>query len=204
VRPFFIPTLTATMPTQAQPLLHELPSQDSEGHWRAVIEAAQGTRNKLKYLPELGALSLHAVLPLGTSFPYDFGFVPSTLGEDGDPLDVLVFMDQPVPPGTVVPCRLIGVIEASQKEKGEKARRNDRVLAVAAKTHRYGLWQGLGDVPANVLEEIERFFVFYNQQKGVTFKPLGRRGPAHAKELLAQGQQLFKQGAKKEGGKKKG
>jgi inorganic pyrophosphatase len=180
------------MPTRSQPLLHELPPQDGKGNWHAVIEAAQGTRNKLKYLPELGALSLHAVLPLGTSFPYDFGFVPSTVGDDGDPLDVLVFMDQPVPPGTVVPCRLIGVIEAQQKEKGEKARRNDRLLAVAAKTHRYGQWQKLGDVPDNVLEEIERFFVFYNQQKGVTFKPLARRGPMHAKELLAQGQRLFK------------
>jgi inorganic pyrophosphatase len=108
-----------------------------------------------------------------------------------------VFMDQPVPPGTVVPCRVIGVIEAEQKEKGQKARRNDRLLAVAAKTHRYGLWEKLADAPANVLEEIERFFVFYNQQKGVTFKPLGRRGPAHAKELLAQGQRLFKERAKK-------
>jgi inorganic pyrophosphatase len=185
------------MPTRPHPLLHELPSHDDDGNWHAVIEAAQGTRNKLKYLPELGALSLHAVLPLGTSFPYDFGFVPSTLGEDGDPLDVLVFMDQPVPPGTVVPCRVIGVIEAEQKEKGQKARRNDRLLAVAAKTHRYGLWHKLADAPSNVLEEIERFFVFYNQQKGVTFKPLGRRGPAHAKELLAQGQRLFKERAKK-------
>jgi inorganic pyrophosphatase len=184
------------MPTRSQPLLHELPSQDEKGNWHAVIEAAQGTRNKLKYLPELGALSLHAVLPLGTSFPYDFGFVPSTVGDDGDPLDVLVFMDQPVPPGTVVPCRLIGVIEAQQKEKGEKARRNDRLLAVAANTHRYGLWQKLGDIPDNVLEEIERFFVFYNRQKGVTFKPLARRGPMHAKELLAQGQRLFKNGKK--------
>jgi inorganic pyrophosphatase len=144
-------------------------------------------------------LSLHGVLPLGTSFPYDFGFVPSTLGEDGDPLDVLVFMDQAVPAGSVVPCRLLGVIEAQQQEKGGKAERNDRLLAVAAKTHRYGHWQKLGDVPGNVLDEIERFFVFYNEQKGVKFRPLARRGAARAKELLAQGQRLFNAGEKKKG-----
>ena len=173
-------------------MLHELPPRDADGRWHAVIEAAQGTRNKLKFDPELGTLALHAVLPLGTSFPYDFGFVPSTLGDDGDPLDILVFMDQPLPPGTVVPCRLLGVIEAEQQKKGEKARRNDRLLAVAEKTQRYTQWHKLADVPENVLDEIERFFVFYNEQKGVTFKPLARHGPGHAKRLLEEGERLLK------------
>jgi inorganic pyrophosphatase len=187
------------MASRSPCLLHELPSQDEKGNWHAVIEAAQGSRNKLKYDPELGALVLHAVLPLGASFPYDFGFVPSTQGDDGDPLDVLVFMDEAVPPGTVVPCRVVGVIEAEQKEKGGKPMRNDRLLAVAAKTQRYVNCRELSDLAGNVLDEIERFFVFYNRQKDVVFKPLGRRGPAHAKKLLAQGQRLFKKGSKKKG-----
>jgi inorganic pyrophosphatase len=183
--------------SRSHPLLHELPSQDEKGNWHAVIEAAQGSRNKLKYEPELGALVLHAVLPLGASFPYDFGFVPSTLGDDGDPLDVLVFMDEAVPPGTVVPCRVVGVIEAEQKEKGGKPKRNDRLLAVAAKTQRYVNCRELPDLAGNVLDEIERFFVFYNRQKGVVFKPLGRRGAAQAEKLLAQGRRLFKKREKK-------
>jgi len=187
------------MASRSQPLLNELPSQDEKGNWHAVIEAAQGSRNKLKYDPELGALTLHAVLPLGASFPYDFGFVPSTEGEDGDPLDVLVFMDEAVPPGTVVPCRMVGVIEAEQKEKGGKPMRNDRLLAVAAKTQRYAHCRELPDLAGNVLDEIERFFVFYNRQKDVAFKPLGRHGPARAKKLLERGQRLFKSSEKKKG-----
>ena len=199
MRPFFIPPPLLAMATRSRPLLHELPSQDEDGNWYAVIEAAQGSRNKLKYDPELGALTLHAVLPLGASFPYDFGFVPSTQGDDGDPLDVLVFMDEGVPPGTVVPCRVVGVIEAEQKEKGGKPMRNDRLLAVAAKTQRYVHCREVSDLAGNVLDEIERFFVFYNRQKEVVFKPLGRRGSAQAKKLLAQGQRLFRKSEKKKG-----
>ena len=65
------------------------------------------------------------------TFPFDFGFVPSTLGEDGDPLDILVLMDAPVVPGCVIRARLIGAIEAKQKAKGESWERNDRLIAVA-------------------------------------------------------------------------
>src|SRR6478752_3355877 len=176
--------------------LHQLPARDDEGCWRAVIEVAAGSRNKLKWQPALGAMELHGVLPLGTAFPYDFGFVPSTRGEDGDPLDVLLFQDEPVPPGTVVPCRVLGVITAQQRPKeGGKAERNDRLLAVGAKSHRYGHWKKLADITPSVLDEIERFFVFYNEQKGVRFEPLGRAGAAEAKRLLDEGQRAFAQAA---------
>src|SRR5690349_5541096 len=168
-----------------------LPARDEEGSYRAVIEARQGSRNKLKYDAERGVFELDGVLPAGFSFPFDFGFVPSTLGEDGDPLDVLVFLDEPVQPGTVVPCRLLGVIEAEQKKKGERAVRNDRLLAVATKSHQFRRWTTLVDVDAKVVEEIERFFVFYNEQKGVRFTPLERRGPKVAKKLVAEGERAF-------------
>ncbi|HZY16966.1 MAG TPA: inorganic diphosphatase [Ramlibacter sp.] len=169
------------------PALDRLPAQDEDGCWRAVVEAPAGTRNKLKWQPALGAMELHAVLPLGTAFPYDFGFVPSTRGEDGDPLDVLLFMDEAVPPGTVVPCRLVGVILAQQQEGDAAPERNDRLLAVARNSHRYGHWRALEDVTPAVLDEVERFFVFYNQHKGVRFQPLGRAGAAEAQALLARG-----------------
>ncbi|MGZ5846609.1 MAG: inorganic diphosphatase [Ramlibacter sp.] len=175
--------------------LHRLAPRDDEGCWRAVIEAPAGTRNKLKWTPALQAMVLHAVLPLGTAFPYDFGFVPSTQGEDGDPLDVLLFMDEPAPPGTVVPCRMLGVIQARQKEGSARPQRNDRLLAVARHTHRYAHWHKLADVTPSVLDEIERFFVFYNAQKGVRFEPLDRAGTAEARRLLAQGQRAFERAA---------
>jgi len=168
-----------------------LDTWDGEGRLRAVIEAPRGRANKLKFKPDLGVFELHNVLPLGCVFPFDFGFVPGTLGEDGDPLDVLVVMDEPTSPGVVVPCRLVGVVEASQRPvkaaRGERARRNDRLVAIADKSHRHAHCRSLGDLGDDLVGEMERFFVFYNEQKGVRFTPLRRAGAAAAKRLVVEG-----------------
>lgn len=170
------------------PALEQLPLLTRDAAYQVVVEANAGSRNKLKWQPALGAFELHHVLPLGTSFPYDFGFLPSTAGGDGDPLDVILFADEPVPPGTVVPARLIGVIEAQQGQPGEAQReRNDRFLAVARQSHVYRDWHNIGDVPARALDELEAFFVSYNAQRGIAFEPLGRGGAARATALVEQG-----------------
>ena len=83
-----------------------------------VIETPAGSRNKYRYDEERGLFLLHKLLPLGTTFPFDFGFVPGTLAEDGDPVDVLVLSAEPLFQGCRVPVRLLGVIEAEQTEKG--------------------------------------------------------------------------------------
>lgn len=167
----------------------ELPTYD-DGKLLAVIEATHGSANKFKFDPARGAFVLHKVLPPGTAFPFDFGFVPATLGEDGDPLDVLVLMDVPVPPGVVVPCRLLGVIEATQREmKGPRGApvRNDRLIAVAHMSHRHANCRSLRDLGAHLLGEIEAFFVFYNLRMGKTFAPIGRGGLSAARRLVAAG-----------------
>jgi inorganic pyrophosphatase len=180
------------MSTPATPAaLDRLPLRDADGNYRVVIEAIQGSRNKLKYEPHSRTLELHAVLPLGVSFPYDFGFLPSTLGADGDPLDALVLMDEPVAPGVVVRCRLAGVIEAEQQKKGGKPFRNDRFLLVATTSHRYRECETLADIAPDVLDEIERFFEFYQRQKGVAFRALGRHGRRRAAALLEAGERLL-------------
>ncbi|HEV7912926.1 MAG TPA: inorganic diphosphatase [Albitalea sp.] len=171
-----------------------LPAHDADGQLRAVVEASQGSRNKLKYDPELGVFALHKVLPLGCAFPFDFGFVPSTRGDDGDPLDVLLLMDEPVPVGGVVACRLVGVIEAQQTQPGKKPLRNDRLLAVSALSHRHRGCTTLADLGAGLLDEIERFFVFYNAQQGIVFEPLARRGVREARRLVAAGCKAFSAG----------
>ncbi len=172
--------------------LDSLPTRDGEGAYIAVIEATQGTRHKLKYQADWRAFVLSGTLPLGLSFPYDFGFLPSTLGDDGDPLDVLVLADEAIPPGTVVPCRLLGVIEAEQTNAGQRrASRNDRLVAVATQSHRYGECVELRDIATGVLAEIERFFVVYNAQKGGRFRPLARRGAAVATRLVESGARRF-------------
>src|SRR6516165_7450726 len=91
---------------------------DEEGALRVIVETPRGSRNKYDYDPDSNALELNKVLPEGMSFPIDFGFVPSTLADDGDPLDVLVLMEAPAIPGCVVAARIFGAIEALQKEGG--------------------------------------------------------------------------------------
>src|SRR5438045_736720 len=95
-----------------------------------IIDTPKGSRNKFKYDEQLGLFRLGKVLPLGTSFPYDFGFIPSTRAEDGDPLDVLVLMDEPAFSGCLLAVRLLGVIQAEQTEQG-KTVRNDRLIGMA-------------------------------------------------------------------------
>src|SRR3954454_15900549 len=107
------------------PMTH-LPPFTSEGETcNVIIETPKGSRNKFNYDPELGLFRLGGVLPLGAVFPFDFGFVPSTLGGDGYPLDVLVLMHEPALTGRLVTVRLSGAIEADQTEDGETTR-NDR------------------------------------------------------------------------------
>ena len=117
------------------------------------------------------------------SFPLRFGFIPGTRGGDGDALDVLVLMDEPAFSGCLVPCRLLGVIEAEQTEGG-KTDRNDRLIAVAATSRTHGHLQSLDDLNSKIVDEIEHFFVSYNTAKGKKFRPLGRFGPERARELV--------------------
>src|SRR3954451_4048299 len=127
-----------------------------------VIETPKGSPNKLAFEPRYGTFVLKGVLPAGAVFPFDFGFVPSTRAEDGDPLDVLVLMDAPVFPGCVVPSRLVGVIEAEQSEDGQ-TERNDRLLAVAANSAAHRSIHELGDLSQDLVAQIEHFFVSYNE-----------------------------------------
>jgi inorganic pyrophosphatase len=149
----------------------------------AVIETPMGSRNKFKFDEELGTYALSGVLPQGMMFPHAFGFVPGTKAADGDPEDVMVVMDLPVFTGCVVPIRLIGVIEAKQTED-KKTTRNDRLIAVASDSRDYSEINSLKDLNDNMLDEIEKFFINYNQEKGKKFKVLGRKGAPHALKLL--------------------
>src|SRR3954466_14517107 len=138
------------------------PYQADRKALNVVIETPRGSRNKYKYDESLGLYKLSGVLPAGASFPYDFDFVPGTVGEDGDPLDVLVLRDEPAFTGCLIPVRLIGVIEANQTEDGQTFR-NDRLVAVAENAHNYRDLQSLKDMNENLLDELVHFFESYNQ-----------------------------------------
>jgi inorganic pyrophosphatase len=160
------------------------PFDPDSGDLNTVIETVKGSRNKFAYDQKLGLFRLKSVLPAGASFPFDFGFVPSTKGGDGDPLDVLVLMDEPAFPGCLVPARLLGVITARQTERDGTVEDNHRLIAVASDSHTHEGVRKLDHLSPNLLGEVEHFFVSYNEARGKTFEPTGRKGPQAARLLV--------------------
>ena len=173
-------------------MLTRLKTFDKDDNVNAVIETPRGNRTKLAFDAKLKAFAVKKVLPQGMSFPFDFGFVPSTRGEDDDPVDVLVLMDEALPTGTVVPSRLIGVIEAEQTDKDGETTENSRLIAVAAACQIFADVKKLADLPHAVVEQMEHFFVAYNQEEGKEFKPTGRRGPKRAREYVEAGMRRYR------------
>ncbi|MGO4706402.1 inorganic diphosphatase [Microvirga sp. 2MCAF38] len=149
-----------------------------------VVETPKGCSNKYAYSSIYNTFELRFVLPLGTVFPYDFGFIPSTKAEDGDPLDVLLLLDQSVVPGCVVRSRLIGAIKAEQREAGMSWLRNDRLLAVATHAHTHAHISSLKHLRPGMLDEIEAFFKLYNSLHGKDFRVIGRVGSRRARKFL--------------------
>lgn len=159
--------------------------KDDAAGVQVVIETPKGCRNKYKFDPKLNCFKLSRVLPDGMLFPYDFGFVPSTQAEDGDPIDVLVLMDAPAFPGCVIESRLIGVIEGEQREDG-KTERNDRLLAVANENHTYSDINDVQNLNQQLLKELGQFFVNYHRLHGTKFTVLGTKGPKQARRRLEE------------------
>ena len=141
-----------------------------------IIETPKGSRNKYAYDPEEKIFELTKVLPAGMAFPYDFGFVPSTLGGDGDPLDVLVLMDEPAFPGCKLTCRIVGIIEGEESGKKTKER-NDRVIAIENANHSYAHVKHVDELGKEFERELEEFFVNYHRLGGKSYKSLGVKGP---------------------------
>jgi inorganic pyrophosphatase len=165
------------------PFSELLPFDGGTDRLNVVIETPKGVRNKYNYDPEHGLFRLKKTLPLGLVFPFDFGFVPSTQAEDGDPLDILILMEEPSFCGCLVVTRLVGVVEAEETADGETFR-NDRLIGVAElqqpEVHT------LEDLNQATIDQIEHFFISYNEVEGKRFKPLGRAGPDAARELVEQ------------------
>lgn len=159
---------------QSTLLLSRLPTFGEDGSVHVVVETPKGSPNKYAYSEAFGTFQFKMVLPDGMSFPYDFGMVPSTEGDDGDPLDILILLDAPAFPGCVLEARLIGVIEADQRERDGIWERNDRLIGVAVKARTHAHIHALSDLRPGMLDEVEAFFAQYNQLAGKDFKVRGR------------------------------
>lgn len=162
-----------------------LPTFASDDLFHVVVESPRGSTVKLKWDAELGAMSISRPLALGLSYPHDWGFVPSTKGPDGDPIDALVFWDVSSFPGVVIPCRALAVVQIEQKRQdppGERVR-NDRILAVPDK-HRRALADSAGALPQRVRDELAHFFMAATVFEGKDAKILGWDGADAALSLI--------------------
>jgi inorganic pyrophosphatase len=163
------------------------PIDKKSGSIQVIIETPKGSRNKYAFDPEQKVFSLAKVLPAGMCFPYDFGFLPRTLAPDGDPMDVLLLMDEPAFPGCAVPARLIGIIEGEQID-GKKRVRNDRLVAIAQANHMYNNVKKLKDLPSKFINELQVFFVNHHNLEGKEYELLGYKGIDAAWNLIKKAQ----------------
>ena len=139
-----------------------------------MIETPRGSAEKYDYVPELHLFKLKKVMPRGMVFPYDFGLIPGTKGDDGDPLDMIVISEFHSFPGCLVKCRVIGGIAAEQSEKkdSDKVIRNDRFMAIPKVSKVFEKIESIKDLPGAMIDELEEFFINYNKIEGKKFKVL--------------------------------
>lgn len=159
--------------------LSRIPAQPKPGLVNVLIEIPGGSKNKYEFDKDLNAFALDRVLYSSVQYPYDYGFIPNTLADDGDPLDGMVIIDQPTFPGCVIAARPIGMLEMI--DGGD---RDEKLLCVPAKDPRYAEVKTLSDIAPHRLDEIAEFFRSYkNLEKKVT-EILGWKGPETVQELV--------------------
>jgi inorganic pyrophosphatase len=177
--------------------LLKLPVRNDDGDVHVVVESTRGSAAKLEYDSDLQVFTLSKALILGLTYPYDWGFIPSTKGEDGDPVDALILHDAATAPGLVLKCKIIGVLEVLQSEKGQKTIRNDRLIAVPRDSHREQADKDARDLPKPMRQEIEKFFVATDELESKELKFLGWKGPKAGKRLIDAAAKEFKRGDRK-------
>jgi inorganic pyrophosphatase len=148
--------------------LTRIPAQPKPGLLNVLIEIAAGSKNKYEFDKDLGALALDRVLSSSVMYPYDYGFIPNTLADDGDPLDGMVIMDEPTFPGCVIAARPIGMMEMI--DGGD---RDEKILCVPDKDPRYAHVKSLKDIPQHRLDEISEFFKTYKNLEKKAVEVLG-------------------------------
>ncbi|MDZ4766094.1 MAG: inorganic diphosphatase [Chloroflexota bacterium] len=169
-------------------LWHNLPpGPNAPDEIYAVIEVPKGSRNKYEYSKSAGVIKLDRVLYSPLHYPGDYGFIPQSLYGDGDPLDVLVMMNEPTFPGCVIVARPIGMLRMI--DKGEN---DDKVLAVPATDPQFDDYHDMEDLPKHFPKEVEHFFLIYKQLQGTTVETQGWTDAKGAKAAIMNGLDMYR------------
>lgn len=137
------------------------------GELRVVVEVPRGSTVKLAYEPKLKGFVVSRCLPMGLTYPFDWGFIPGTEGGDGDPVDAIALHDEATYPGVILPCKPIGMIKISEKKNGS-VRTNNRIVAMPIWNDKLGEFEQISELPKRLKEELERFFLstsFFTSKK---------------------------------------
>ncbi len=153
----------------------------------AVIEIPKGSRNKYEYDKDMEAFALDRVLYSPFHYPAEYGIIPKTLYDDGDPMDVMVLMDQPTFPGCVIETRPIGVMRMIDGDD-----KDDKILGVPVNDPRYKDINDIDDIPSHLLDEIAHFFKEYKTLEGKVTKVLGWEHAEEAFEAVKHSIELYK------------
>ncbi len=165
---------------------------DAPNVCNAIVEIPQGSRTKYEYNLDWGIFQLDRVLYSATHYPAAYGFIPSTLYEDGDPVDVLIIIDQPLHTGILVQVRPIGILRM-RDEKGL----DDKIVAVAIHDPTYSTVVDIKQLQPHVLVEIEHFFSSYKELEGKATISFGWANAAAAKRAIAKSMKTFESVSKK-------
>ena len=169
------------------PNLINLPPFTEDGDVYVVVETPRGSRAKtprgsrakFDYDPKLKTFALSKSLLTGLTYPHDWGFVPSTKADDGDPIDIMVVHDAATFPGIVLTCRVIGILQIEQKSKG-KTERNDRLFAVPRDSHSEQAVKDVRDLSEPIQQELEKFFKATDELEDKKLNIIGWKGPKTA------------------------
>jgi inorganic pyrophosphatase len=168
-------------------LWHELaPGPDAPNVIYTIVEIPKGSRNKYEYHKQAGIIVLDRVLYSSLYYPGDYGLIPRTHYDDGDPLDVIVMINEPTFPGCVIATRPIGVFHMLDREKPD-----DKILAVPNRDPLYQDYHDVMDIPKHFLDEVAHFFSVYKDLEGVRVEPIGWGGADEAKQQIEHAISLY-------------
>ena len=186
---FFLAVPNFSLPRNSEQMktkIEKIRTFDETSHdLNVIIETPKGSRFKYVYTPKTGLFRIKRALPPGMVFPFNFGFIPSTRGADGDPLDIIIIHDEPMFAGCQIKARLLGVVKAEQTENG-KTMRNDRLVGALMDEETPEKFLFV-DFDEQNLAQVEFFFATYNRISGKDFKALGWGDAQLARQLIQNG-----------------